>query len=146
MHQVVSLICFFLHLSVGPPRLCAVDGSEAPQTEREWRLAALKVGNKKTCHCHAQPPPPHLVSCRNSLMAILVFLCFNLPLPFVALKAIIRFQLFSKLVPGLPTRRNRCYSWKVLPVLNNELIVSTSCKKRPVPMIETNRSQIESLC
>lgn len=62
VHQIFSLICFFLHLSVGPALICAVDGGKGPQTEREWSRRCIEGWEQKICHRHSP-----LVSCCNSL-------------------------------------------------------------------------------
>ena len=47
VHQIFFLIYFFLHVSVGPALLGAVDGQKGPQTEREWSPALhWRLGTK----------------------------------------------------------------------------------------------------
>ena len=62
VHQIFSLICFFLHLSVGPALICAVDGGKGPQTESEWSPRCIEGWEQKICHRHSP-----LVSCRSPL-------------------------------------------------------------------------------
>lgn len=60
VHQIFSLICYLLHLSVGPALICAADGRKGPQTEREWNPCCIEGWEQKICHSP-------LVSCFNSL-------------------------------------------------------------------------------
>lgn len=99
-HQIFPLICFFLHLSVGPALICAVDGGKGPQTEREWSPRCIEGWEQKACHRHSP-----LVSRRNSLIAILVAVGCYLPFthlpPFAAVQAIIRSRFSCFLFPLL---------------------------------------------
>lgn len=62
VHQIFSLICFFLHLSVGPALICTADGRKGPQTEREWSPRCIEGWEQKMCHRHS-----NLVCYCNSL-------------------------------------------------------------------------------
>lgn len=127
VHQIFSLICSFLHLSVGPALICAVDGGKRGlDWERKWNPGCIEGWEQKICHRHK----PLVRELFWSLQAVISHSLIYTPryTPFAPLQAIIRSAFSRFLFPFIVKTRARWNAYHArLEMASNAVSRSKGC-------------------